>query len=232
MNEKTLLITGVSKGIGKAISLEALSQGYNVVGLSRSASNIQHEKFREFQVDITNYNELRKVFNKIDSEEISISVLINNAGIASMNHFLLMSAITAENIFKTNFFGVFNLCHFGIRNMMKNRNGKILNISTVAVSLGLEGEAVYAASKAAVETLTNILSKEVSTFGISVRSLRLPPIQTDLIKHIDSKKIKSINSQLGINRVITVPEAASFIFEYATSNIHSPNSEIETYLGN
>jgi NADP-dependent 3-hydroxy acid dehydrogenase YdfG len=107
------------------------------------------------------------VFSEITKREGRLDVLINNAGIASMNHSLLTPMTTVNKIIQTNFIGTFLLCREAARLMQSHRYGRIVNFATVAVPLKLEGEAVYAASKAAVISLTQILAREFGEFGIT-----------------------------------------------------------------
>jgi 3-oxoacyl-[acyl-carrier protein] reductase len=100
----------------------------------------------------------------------------------------------------TNFTGTFLFCREGARLMKKNSFGRIVNLTTVAVPLKLEGEAVYAASKAAINSLTQILGKELAEFGITVNAIGPTPIKTDLIRSIPKEKIESLINSLAIKR--------------------------------
>ena len=140
------------------------------------------------------------MFSEIRSMHGSIDVLINNAGIASMNHSLLTGIGTVEKILDTNFVGTFLFCREGAKMMQKNKSGRIINFSTVAVPLNLEGEGIYAASKAAVVSLTKILAKEFASFGITVNAIGFTPIKTDLIKSVPDEKIKKLINAQAIKR--------------------------------
>ena len=140
------------------------------------------------------------MFNEIRNNHGSIDVLINNAGVASMNHSLLTELETVEKILDTNLIGTFLFCREGAKIMQKNKSGRIINFSTVAVPLNLEGEAIYAASKAAVASLTKILAKEFASFGITVNAIGPTPIKTDLIKSVPHEKIKKLINAQAIKR--------------------------------
>jgi len=134
-------------------------------------------------------------------EHKRIDVLINNAGIASMNHFLLTPYATAQKVFNTNFMGTFLMCREAARYMVKNKGGRIVNYSTVAVALNLQGELVYSASKAAIEQLTRVLAGEIGTSGVTVNAVGPTPIDTDLIKNVPSDKIRQLVDRQSIKRL-------------------------------
>jgi 3-oxoacyl-[acyl-carrier protein] reductase len=129
-----------------------------------------------------------------------LDVLINNAAIASMNHFLLTPLKTVKRVFDTNFVGTFLLCREAAKLMQKNQYGKIINFTTVAVPLKLAGEAIYASSKSAVVNLTEILARELSEFGIRVNAVGPAPVKTDLISSVPPEKIDKIISQQAVPR--------------------------------
>jgi 3-oxoacyl-[acyl-carrier protein] reductase len=139
------------------------------------------------------------MFSEIRSKEGRLDVLINNAGIASMNHSLLMPIETANKIMQTNFTGTFLFCREAPRLMQLHRYGRIVNFTSVAVPLQFEGEAVYAAPKAAVITLTQILAREFASLGITVNAIGPAPVQTDLIVvcHVRSWTLWSSAKRLG-----------------------------------
>src|SRR6185369_2521409 len=127
-------------------------------------SSLQHENYRHFSVDVSDETKVKEMFADITRDYGRLDVLVNNAGIASMNHILLTAVETARSILETNFIGTFLLCREAAKVMRKRRFGRIVNLATVAVPLKLEGEAVYAASKAAVLTFTQVAAKELASF--------------------------------------------------------------------
>lgn len=187
-----ILITGTSKGIGKYLAEYYLSNDAVVIGCSRSISTIEHQNYLHFQLDINDEIQVKHFCLEIINLYNGIDVLINNAGIASMNLFLLTPMNMVEKIFRTNFFSTFLFCREISKIMKKNHFGRIVNFSTVAVPLNLEGESIYAASKSAVETLTKILAKELATFGITCNAIGPSPIQTDLIKNVNDQILQKL----------------------------------------
>ena len=198
---KVCIITGSRKGLGKALSEYYLSKGFVVVGCSRGEATIQDADYRHFCLDVSDEKAVVKMVRAVKKEFGRIDLLLNNAGIASMNHFLTTAKSSVESVFATNFMGSFLFARECAKMMMKQRSGNIINYSTVAVPLSLEGEAVYSASKAAIESLTKTIAKELSTYGIRVNAVGPTPIETDLIKTVPKEKIEELVQKQTIKRL-------------------------------
>jgi len=190
--KRVIIITGSSKGIGNSLALSYLEEGNVVIGCSRKSSTIEHENYKHFELDVSDEKAVVKMLRSTKKEFSHIDILVNNAGIASMNHFLTTSYESVKKIFETNFFGTFLFSREVSKIMMKQKFGKIVNFTTVASALHLEGEAIYAASKSAVENLTKVTSKELAPYNITVNAIGPTPIETDLIKAIPKNKIEKL----------------------------------------
>ncbi|MFX4284481.1 SDR family NAD(P)-dependent oxidoreductase [Aliarcobacter butzleri] len=197
---KIILITGTSKGIGKTLANYYLEKDFIVVGCSRGESSINHQNYRHFSLEIGDEKAVVSMVRTIKKEFGKIDILINNAGIASMNHILTTSVETISKLFNTNFLGTFLFTREVSKVMMKEKFGRIINFTTVAKPLRLEGEAIYASSKAAIETFTQTASKELSSFNITVNAIGPTPIQTDLIKAVPKDKIDELLNKQTIKR--------------------------------
>ena len=200
MRNKNIIITGTRKGIGKYLSEYYLDLGHNVIGCSRNEASIAHQNYMHYCLDVADENEVKKMFTDVKKKLSKIDVLLNNAGIASMNHIVLTPLTTVNNILNTNFVGTFLFCREASKLMMKNKFGRIVNFTTVAHPLNLEGEAIYAASKAAIESFTRILSKEIASYNITVNTIGPTPVKTDLIKSVPEEKMKSLLAMQAIKR--------------------------------
>lgn len=210
MNRK-IIITGTRKGIGKNLAKYYLRQGDTVFGCSRNPSSIESGKYIHYELDIADEEKVKNMFYEIRSDSKYIDILINNAGIASMNHSLLTNIKTVKNIFETNFTGTFLFCREAAKLMQKQNQGRIINFTTVAVPLHLEGEAIYASSKAAVVSLTKILAKEFANYGITVNAIGPTPIKTDLIKNVPKSKIEVLINKQSIKRYGTFKDTINVI---------------------
>jgi len=195
-----ILITGNRKGIGRYLSEYYLEKGYIVLGCSRSKSDLQNINYRHYLVDVSKEEDIKKMVFAVKKEFGKIDVLINNAGIASMNLFLLTPTDTARKVMETNYFGTLVMCREFARLMRKSNNGRIINFTTVAKPLKLPGELIYAASKAAIETLTQILAKELAQYSITVNAIGPVPIKTDLIKGVSAEKLSNLIEYQAIKR--------------------------------
>lgn len=208
---KIVVITGTSKGIGKVLAFHYLEKGFIVAGCSRSIGTITHTNYRHFCLEITDEKSVVNMIRTIKKEFGKIDILINNAGIASMNHILTTSLDTISKLFNTNFLGTFLFTREVSKVMMKEKNGRIINFTTVAKPLRLEGEAVYAASKAAIETFTQTASKELSSFNITVNAIGPTPVQTDLIKAVPKDKINELLDKQTIKRFGTFEDIINVV---------------------
>lgn len=206
-----LLVTGSSRGIGKKISELFLDDNHTVIGCSRGDSDIKHKNYHHFSLSVTDEEAVLNLFLFIRKEIGKLDVLINNAGIASMNHSILTPLSTARNILEVNVLGNFLFSREGAKIMKKQKWGRIINFVTFAIPFKLEGEAIYAASKAAVVTLTEILSREYAGFGITVNAIAPPAVKTDLIKGVPEDTLNKLLSRQAIHRYGTPDEIYELI---------------------
>jgi 3-oxoacyl-[acyl-carrier protein] reductase len=162
-----IVITGSRKGIGHYLCEYYLNKDDTVIGCSRNESDLKDDNYHHFNADITDEKSADNFIKAVKMQFKTIDVLINNAGAASMNHFLMTPLSTAEELMKLNYLGAFH-CSRGFINLLKkSKHPRIINFSTVAVPLKLAGELAYVASKSAVEALTKVLAKELAQFNIT-----------------------------------------------------------------
>jgi len=231
MKEKSIvLITGTRKGIGRYLAEYYVKKGMQVIGCSRSQSDFQHENYEHFCLDIANEAEIRKMFSVIFKKHKKLDVLINNAGVASMNHSLLTPIKTVHKLVNTNFIGTFLMCREAAKLMKIKNTGRIVNFVTVAIPLHLDGEAVYAATKASVVSLTQILSREFASFGITVNAIGPTPVETDLIRSVPKDKIDKLINRQAIKRFGEMEDISNVIDFFIKPESNFITSQI-IYLG-
>ena len=230
MNKKVMVITGTRKGIGRYMSKYYLDKDFIVIGCSRSELNLKHNNYEHFCLDVADEKAVKKMISAISKKHRKIDYLINNAGIASMNHSFLTPLSMVEKIFKTNVFGTFVFCREVGKIMSRKKFGRIINFTTFAVPFKLEGEAAYAASKAAIESLTETLAREYAIYGITVNAVAPPATKTNLIKNVPKDKLENLLKRQAIHRFGNPQEICNVIDFYI-----KPESEIVTgqitYLG-
>jgi len=209
-----ILITGTRKGIGEYLAKYYLDKKFTVIGCSRGDSSIQDPGYFHYKLDIADEKDVTAMFKDIRKKHSGLDVLINNAGVASMNHSMLTPMVTVERILRTNVIGSFLFCREAAKLMSKKKYGRIINFGTVATPLNLEGESIYAASKAAVVSLTKILAKEYSGMGITVNAIGPTPIKTDLIRAVPQDKLNALINQQTIKRYGELSDISNVIDFY------------------
>jgi len=214
MGQPVTLITGSRKGIGRHLVEHLCGEGHAVIGCSRGESGFQHPGYDHHVADVADEAEVRKIFSAVRKQHGRLDNLINNAGIASMNHSLLTPVSTVRKILETNVIGSFLFCREAAKLMKKNKYGRIVNFTTVAVPLKLDGEAAYVASKAAVEGLTNVLAREFADYGITVNAVGPVPIETDLIRAVPEQKIADLVKRQAIRRLGTLSDVVNVVDFY------------------
>jgi 3-oxoacyl-[acyl-carrier protein] reductase len=197
---KVMIITGTRKGIGRYLSEYYLDKGMNVIGCSRGETDLSNENYEHYCLDVADEQAVKKMIASVARNHGKIDYLINNAGIASMNHSFLTPLSVMEKVFRTNVFGSFLFCREVGKVMAKNKTGKIVNFATVATPIKLEGESAYAASKAAIENLTKLLCKEYAPFGVTINAVGPTPVYTDLIKNVPKEKMDALLQMQAIHR--------------------------------
>ena len=200
MDRPVTLVTGTRKGLGRYLAERYLAQGHVVVGCSRDASDLAADGYHHLLADVADERAVKAIFAFIRKDLGRLDNLINNAGIASMNHTLLTPLATVDRIFDTNVKGTFLFAREAARLMQKRKYGRIVNMTTVATPLMLEGEAIYAASKAAVLNLTQVLARELAPFGITVNAVGPTPVKTDLIRSVPKEKLDALLARQAIPR--------------------------------
>lgn len=205
------LVTGASRGIGRHLAEHYVQRGHRVVGCSRGETTLSHPRYRHEGLDVRDEAAVTDLFSAIRKELGRLDHLVNNAGVASMNHSLLTPVGTVEKLLAINATASFLFAREAAKIMKGARFGRIVNFTTVAVPLKLEGEAAYVASKAAVEAFTQVLARELSEFGITVNALGPTPVETDLIRNVPEAKIESLIRRQAIPRMGTLDDVTNVV---------------------
>jgi 3-oxoacyl-[acyl-carrier protein] reductase len=208
LEDQVAVVTGASRGLGRFLAEYLCDHGSTVIGLSRTLPDGQI-RFRHIPLDVTDEAAVATVIAAIAREYQRIDVVINNAGIAAMNHSLLTPVASVERLLRTNFVGAFLVCREAARVMQRRRYGRIVNVSTVAVAMKLAGESAYAASKSALTTWTQIFAREIADFGITVNVVAPGPMETDLIRNVPRAAIDALVARMPIQRLRRFEDVAN-----------------------
>lgn len=196
-NKKTALVTGASKGIGKAISIRLAEMGINVAVNYNTSSSQAEDLVKTLQkmgvdsfaikADVSQLDQVEKMINQVNETWGGIDILINNAGIIDDNLLIRMSVEAWDRVIATNLNGTFYCTRAVIRNMIKQRWGRIINIGSVVGIRGNIGQSNYSASKAAIIGFTKSLAKEVAKRGVTVNTVTPGYISTDTVDTLPQK---------------------------------------------
>lgn len=219
--KKTIVITGASRGIGKAIAIELAGKDTNIVincvnnvDKLNEVKSIIEEKgsvCETFIGDMGNYSDVQKMFDMCLQRFGQVDVLINNAGISVVGLFQDMGENEWHRICNTNIDSVFNCCHFTVKDMMKRHCGKIINISSVWGLYGASCEVAYSATKGAVNSFTKALAKELAPSGIQVNAVACGAIDTEMNGHLSDDDKASLAEEIPAGRFGSPQEVAKLV---------------------
>jgi 3-oxoacyl-[acyl-carrier protein] reductase len=208
---KNVVITGARKGIGFQLANYFLSEGAFVIGISREDATIENPSYKHFKLDISQATDVQKTFMAIAKEFKKIDILINNAAVLTSQYSLILSEKSARDMMETNVLGTFFVSKECAKIMMKNKVGRIINLGSMASALEPMGDAVYAASKSAVITLANVLSKEFSQFNVTCNTLAVTAIETDMMNSVPKEKLDQIIKALPVPRYAKIEDIINVV---------------------
>ena len=222
MDKKIVFITGVSRGIGLEIAKCFLNDGYFVIGTSRSNFNLgealDSDHCLHIPLDVTDRDQVKNCMEQIKTQEKIPNVLINNAGITKDQLFLRMKDEDWDEVINSNLTGVFNITKLFIKSMVKDRSGKIINISSVAGLMGNPGQVNYSSSKAGLGGFTRSLAKEVAARNITVNCIAPGFIETDMTNHFKSDELDNILKTIPANKMGNPHDIANLALFLASSS--------------
>lgn len=215
--EKVILITGTSRGIGLYLAERLLADGHRVIGCSRSAAALVHDRYQHYQTDISDEKAVVELVRSIRKDAGRIDVLINNAAInPAIAPAALVSQSAIEKSFRVNVFAVMYFCREVIKLMQRQKWGRIINFSSMAAKLEVPGETVYTATKAALNAYSRVLAKEVYRMGITVNVVAPSAIPTELSAQINQEALMEVLSRNAIphyGEMADVYETVQFLIQ-------------------
>ena len=220
LNEKLVLVTGASRGIGRAIALTLGNAGATVIGTATSdegASNIttifseNNILGKGMKLNITDNDQISDLIKSITEDYGSVDILVNNAGITRDNILVRMKEDEWDDIINTNLSSVYKMSKAVLRGMIKKRSGRIISITSVVGSMGNAGQSNYAAAKAGIMGFTKSLAREVGVRGITVNAIAPGFIKTDMTDALPDDQKEALASQIPLARLGTVDEIAQSV---------------------
>ena len=221
--KNTVIITGASRGIGKACALEFAKKGYSLFLTSYKNPDLLEETactarkygttvFTAPKVDIGNYTLCKElIWNKIYELDLKIDILINNAGISYIGLLQDMTYEQWQNLINVNLGSVFTMCKHAVPLMLKAGHGKIINISSIWGNVGASCETAYSASKGGINSFTKALAKELAPSNIQVNAVAFGAIDTEMNKFLSMEERELLIQEIPAGRLASPLEAAQFI---------------------
>jgi 3-oxoacyl-[acyl-carrier protein] reductase len=218
---KTVLVTGSSRGVGLEIAKHFLNNGATVLGMSRGENlQLSHPSYRHYAVDLGNPEAITTCFRREICRDVKqIDILINNAAVMTSQYAMILPMKNVMDMINVNLLGVFTVSREVAKLMRGKSPSRIINIGSMASSLEPMGDSVYAATKSAIITLADVMAKELSSYNVTCNTLGITAIETDMLNsHNDTAKvkIKEIIDALPIPRMATADDILNVIDFFAS----------------
>lgn len=213
---RNVIVTGSSRGVGELLTRHFLDEGATVIGVARGPASCEHKRYHHHQADIADPAEVLKLFAALRTSVKTVDVVVNNAAVLTSQYAMIMPVGAAQAMVNLNLLAPFLVAREAARLMRKAKAGRIINISSMAVSLEPEGDSVYAACKAGLTTLSNILAKEFASFNVTCNTLGITAVETDMLKQLPRDKIDAVVARLPIPRYATADDILNVIDFFAS----------------
>lgn len=211
---KTALVTGASRGIGRAIALRLAKAGMNVAVCARGEAILdafEDPRIMPVKADVGDPGQVEELVKRVLERYGRIDAVVNNAGITRDGLLMRMSDQDWEQVLRINLTGTFHVCRAVIRQMLKQRSGRIVNIASIVGVAGNAGQANYAAAKAGIIGLTKSLAKEVASRQILVNAVAPGYIDTDMTQALNEQQKQAIVNMIPLGRVGQVNDVAELV---------------------
>jgi 3-oxoacyl-[acyl-carrier protein] reductase len=218
---KHVLVTGGTRGIGRAIAVMFASQGANVA-FTYALSTVQAQEVLEvlcshgvkalaIQADVRDFSASKEAIERVKGEFGGLDILVNNAGVTRDKALMMMSPEEWEEVMDTNLQGTFNFCRNAIITFLKQKSGCIINLTSVSGMIGMSRQTNYAASKAGIIGFTRSLAREVGGYGIRVNAVAPGFVETDMVAHLKEQFTQAMKQAIPLGRFGTSGEVAAVV---------------------
>ena len=199
---KVVLVTGSSRGVGKAIAEHFLkNKADKVIGFARGDGSIDHPNYHHFNVDLGDTDSIIQGFSALKRLTDSIQIVVNNAAVLTSQYSMIMPPAAAQAMVNVNLLGPFMVSREAAKMMRRRKWGRIINIGSMAASLEPVGDSMYAACKAGLSTLANVMAKEFTTMNVTCNTLGINAIESDMLAQLPRDKIDGIIAGLPVPRM-------------------------------
>lgn len=213
---KIVLITGSSRGVGQQLTSYMLAQGATVIGLARGEPQHTDTRYHHIKVDLADAAAIPAAFMILRKQVAQIDIVINNAAVLTSQYAMIMPPAAAQAMVNVNLLAPFLVSREAAKLMRKSKWGRIINIGSMAASLEPVGDSVYAACKAGLATLANVMAKEFSSFGVTCNTLAISAIDSDMLSQLPRDKIEAIIASLPVPRFATIEDIINVINFFAS----------------
>lgn len=230
---KVVIVTGASRGVGRLLREHFLAQGAQVIGFSRQALEQEQDasgRYTPLAVDVADPAAVTRAFEQIRKRFEAVDIVINNAAVLTSQYAMILPAASAQAMLDTNVMGSFMVAREAAKLMRKRKWGRIINISSMAAALQPSGDAVYAATKAAVEVLANVMAREFAPLNITCNTLGITAIATEMLAGLPADKIAAIINRLPLPRMAHADDVLNVI-DFFASERSSYITAQTVYLG-
>lgn len=218
---KTALVTGGSRGIGKACALALAKDGYDIIINYSSNVDAAEATVNEIKAlgvnaiyikaDVSKNDEVRSMFKQINATTKQLDVLVNNAGIVKDQYLLMLDSATTERCINTNIIGYVYCSQQAALKMFRKKSGCIINISSVSAEIALPGQVVYSATKGAINSMTQTSAKELAPYGIRVNAVAPGFVRTEMLDALDEEHIKEYIENIPLGKFADVEDVANVV---------------------
>ena len=227
---KFALVTGSRRGVGRLITEHLLQHGAHVAGFARGEATLEHPNYVHFQVDVSDPASVQKGFAALKKITEVVHIVVNNAAVLTSQYAMIMPPAAAQAMINTNLLGTFMVSREASKMMRKSKWGRIINIGSMAASLEPIGDSVYAACKAGVSTLANVMARELAPLNVTCNTLGVSGIQSDMLAQLPKDKIAAVIAGLPLPR-FAEPDDILNVIDFFASDRSSYITAQTVFLG-